>query len=102
MGDGSFASPLADASYSSMGDAYDIGLLSSLYSQMTPFNTLMAIICLLVAYDQSMKSAQEIFPESIDELTLATNSHVYLEKGFYRRPAYENTFHGSLPAIHES
>ena len=48
---GSFASPLADASYAQHVSA-DSGILSRLYGGMNGFSVALSVFLVLVAYDQ--------------------------------------------------
>ncbi len=49
---GSFASPLADALYNGAVGTGDVGLLSRIYNGMTGPSVFVAVLLVLVAYDQ--------------------------------------------------
>lgn len=93
---GSFASPLANAHFTSVSEG---GLLSKVYNGVSGLSVFVTFLMILVAYDQCELFMLAVNLES--SIAKCMCSHVYLEQGFHRRAYMENAVRWTFPVIGE-
>jgi hypothetical protein len=104
---GSFVSPLSDVSVvAQLAKSSDH--LVSLYNGLTIWTALLYLLLAAVVYDQGRFSpfvTSSLYLETIFRLSqplTLDSSQIYLPEGVDRRPGYENSVHGTFPAVDES
>ena len=96
--EGSFASPLADAESFTV-DPSRTGIFNRLLEGLTGWNMTLAVLLLLVTYDQCESRSISPIPQP---LLMQPCSELHLAEGDHRWPIVEDSIHGAVPRFNLS